>query len=316
MVTYANLAQGAKARLRHMKKRKRAEDDLDLVCELMGHSKVVASTTTTDLERLVTKLEARPGRKGKASVTGATINRYLASLSGAFKWAAERPERGFGAIPLIIWPWQPEKPPSKPVFTYDVEDKLLEHFKGTHMAVVLLVLMETGMRIGELCKLEPQDLWGDVWLRLRDTKNGDDRDVDVSPDLWKALRGLLTTGGLPPYHRINAAFHKARKALGIDPRYVLHCFRHTAATRLAEAGTPDTNAMRLLGHRAVVTYQRYAHKSHSATQSTTRVLRANRSIINETPVIVEQSQELGGPGRTRTDTCSDFKSLVSAVISY
>lgn len=299
--TYEDLAKTAKARLRHMKKRKRAEDDLDLVCDLMGRGKLVSNTTTTDLEGLVLALEKRKGIRGKP-LSGASINRYLASLSGAFKWAAERPERGFGSLPLIVWPWQPEKPPAKPVITIDDQDRLIDHFRDRPMAVVLQVLFETGMRVGELVKLQRQDLWGDVWIRLVDTKNGDTRDVDVSHDLWMALGRLIDSKRLPPYHVIRDAFLGARKALGLDPRVVIHCIRHTAATRLAEAQVPDTNAMRLLGHRAVQTYQRYAHKSHSATQATTKVLRSNRHDINTTPENHEQSQVLGGPGGTRTHT--------------
>ena len=49
-----------------------------------------------------------------------------------------------------------------------------------------------------------------------------------------------------------------------DKGYTIHSWRHTAATRLAEAGVGVETRKRILGHTADATAERYDHATHDA----------------------------------------------------
>jgi integrase/recombinase XerD len=263
--TFGDLGRDAKALHHDHANRVRLERELELVCDLIGRDKLVSEVTTTNLDALVRKLRARPGRKGNKTSSNGTINRYLSSLSGALGWAAERPEK-CGLIPRVVFPWLPEdENSSRPVLSAGETQALLDYLYEKHWdrAVVIHTLASTGMRIGELLTIDPRDI-KDGFVTLRKTKNGDDRDVPLPEGLSEALGSLLRRGQLPTYLKCKGALYGARKALGLHGDLVMHCFRHTVATQLADGGVSDTNAMRLLGHRSIKTFQRYSRKTKAA----------------------------------------------------
>ncbi len=57
---------------------------------------------------------------------------------------------------------------------------------------------------------------------------------------------------------------KMRKTLKLPADAVLHSFRHTACTRLGEAGADAFAIMRLAGHSTVTVSQKYVHPSAEA----------------------------------------------------
>jgi len=63
-----------------------------------------------------------------------------------------------------------------------------------------------------------------------------------------ALPGLITEG----------AFNNAVRRSGIE-KYTFHDLRHTAATRLVEAGIPLHAVAELLGHSSIRMTERYSH---------------------------------------------------------
>jgi integrase len=66
-----------------------------------------------------------------------------------------------------------------------------------------------------------------------------------------------------PTARLNSAHDrvclKARKDEGISLDFVLHDFRHTFATRMAEAGIDLVTLAAILGHSSIRLVQRYVH---------------------------------------------------------
>lgn len=103
------------------------------------------------------------------------------------------------------------------------------------VAVAFLLAMRSGMRAGELCKLE----WAlvfDGWCTLPVTKTTP-RDVPLIP---KALRLVNKMRGFDPIYvfglssqTLDTLFRRARDRAGLEG-FVFHDTRHTAATWLAQ----------------------------------------------------------------------------------
>lgn len=121
------------------------------------------------------------------------------------------------------------------------------------VALAFLLALETAMRCGELCGLT----WADVHLgrrfaHLGTTKNGDERDVPLSPTAAGLLWLLPFEGPAAPVLGVSAAvldvyFRAARDKCGIVDLH-FHDARAEAATRLARR-LNVVELTRVLGHR-------------------------------------------------------------------
>lgn len=60
-----------------------------------------------------------------------------------------------------------------------------------------------------------------------------------------------------PIKDMTSAWEALRKRAGVDCR--LHDLRHTVATKMAEAGTPESTMLALLGHMSRAMMERYSH---------------------------------------------------------
>jgi integrase/recombinase XerD len=152
--------------------------------------------------------------------------------------------------------------------------RLLGVIKGVRNRAMILVLLRTGMRIGELLDTRV----GDVSLKERRIeiyeaqKNRVGRVVYLSDDAHSALakwfkkrdpqkvfvfyaqgRETMT------YQGARAMFMKYLvKADLAGNRYCLHCFRHTCASQLLNAGMRLECLQQLLGHSSIEMTRRYA----------------------------------------------------------
>lgn len=120
------------------------------------------------------------------------------------------------------------------------------------VAVMFLAAIETAMRAGEMAELR----WADVDVtrrvaRLRDTKNGDAREVPLSHsavELLEQLRGVdpVRVFTVPPASR-DALFRKAVKRAGIEDLH-FHDSRAEACVRLSKK-LDVLELARVIGHR-------------------------------------------------------------------
>jgi integrase len=125
----------------------------------------------------------------------------------------------------------------------------------------VVIALETAMRRGELAALR----WSDVDLaravaRVREAKNGEPRDVPLSPRAMEALRALprrldglvvgLTGDGL------TQAWARACAAAGVTGLR-LHDVRHEAISRLFERGWSVAEVAAVSGHRTWTQLRRY-----------------------------------------------------------
>ena len=139
---------------------------------------------------------------------------------------------------------------------------------------MILVLLRTGMRIGELLKTQLTDVnFAERKIAIYEAeKNGVGRVVYISKDALCALRAwlrrrepnnvLLFYGqgrSSLSYHGARLMFRKYLKKAGLGHKsYTLHCLRHTFASEMLNAGMRLECLQPLLGHSNIEVTRRYA----------------------------------------------------------
>jgi integrase len=148
----------------------------------------------------------------------------------------------------------PENPARHLYLTQAELHRLVTACAHPQARAAILLAAYTGLRLGELMRLQPEDIEGDV-LVVHTSKNGRPRRVPVHRLARPALDALPITVG---WRWVLRHFERARDALG-RPDLRFHDLRHTAASWLIQAGADLTTVRDLLGHRTVTTTSRYAH---------------------------------------------------------
>lgn len=151
-------------------------------------------------------------------------------------------------------------------------------FEGARNRLAIAVLYDTGLRVGELVRLELADLAGDGIL-VRHAKRRHSRRVPLSPRLarlvsayvrrWRApalfpeLEPRLFTDrrGRPLQENgIRQWMRRAGRAAGISGvRCSPHTFRHTFATEYLLNGGTERGLMIIMGIRSRAVIDRYVH---------------------------------------------------------
>ena len=132
-----------------------------------------------------------------------------------------------------------------------------------HLAAIVQLAMETGMRRGEIMGLTWEssiDLTRGV-IRLERTKGGRRREISMRPVVYQLLAGLPgRTGRLWPDRQIRKAFERAVEAARLQDFHFHDLRHHFASWYMMRAG--NVLALRdILGHRDLALTQRYAHLS-------------------------------------------------------
>jgi integrase len=149
--------------------------------------------------------------------------------------------------------------------------KILDH-SPENLKVAVSLLVNTGMRLGELWALRWEDVDfrnRQIWVRAYDgftPKGKRDRNIPMNRacnELLKELHSKRTNGDLFVYRR-----SKSERALSVQFKYHaaknelrgrLHDLRHTFASHLVMEGAPLPVVQELLGHAQITTTMVYAH---------------------------------------------------------
>lgn len=200
---------------------------------------------------------------GKAD---ATVTHDLAVLSAVFTHA-----RREWSMPSLPNPVKDVKKPGlgKPRdrrLVGDEETRLLDGCESgpSWLRPMVIVALETAMRQGELRTMA----WRDVDLVegvavLRDTKNGDKREVPLSTRARAALREIPVAidGGsvfnVRQSQVVNAFIAACRRGKIRGLRF--HDLRHEATSRLIERGLNIVEAASVTGHKSLQMLKRYTH---------------------------------------------------------
>jgi len=215
----------------------------------------------------------------KEKASGRTINMEVGELS-----------RAVGKPWSFLWPKVRKQEERKDVgrALSPAEERRLLDASGKkkrweHAAVIIRALLLTGMRSGELTGAT----WGQVDLGRRvftvgraKTSSGTGRQIPMNNDLFLLLTAHAEwfTGrfgearpehyvfpfGKPqptdptrPTTTLKTVWGSIRDEAGVSCR--LHDLRHTAATKMAEAGTPESTMLALMGHMSRAMMERYSH---------------------------------------------------------
>jgi integrase/recombinase XerD len=183
---------------------------------------------------------------------------------------------------------------------------------------MILVLLRTGMRIGELLRTRVSDVHLDerkIHLVVGE-KNRTGRVVYLSADACQALKlwlkrrdpgkpWLFYGQGQGPltYTAARVMFLRYLQKAGISEKgYSLHALRHTCATELLNAGMRLECLQQLLGHSNVEQTRRYARLTDKTREeeyfrAMARIEREtdhdSRRVPGEVPPVLEEAQLLG-----------------------
>lgn len=232
------------------------------------------------LDRIDESLIDRYVEHRRQTVAPASVNRELATLRKAlglaYKWKL------IDRIPTVT-KLQGERI-REFVLSHEQEEKYLAAAPEP-LCDAATLLLDTGLRVGELCALEKTDVnldpangakFGYLQVRSGKSKNAA-RTVSLTARASDMLRARMTSNdsvwvfpgkGDGPFlaTSLNHQHTKVRTTLGLPDDFVIHSLRHTFLTRLGECHVDSFTLMRIAGHSSVTVSQRYVHPSDEAME--------------------------------------------------
>jgi integrase len=234
----------------------------------------------------------------KTPISPATINRELACLKTLFNKAVEwgRIEKNtIRAVKKFK-----EDNARERILTADEARRLIENSSDS-IRPVLIIALNTGMRRNEILSLKwPNVDLLRVYIFIDDSKSGKPRKVPMNSAVLEAFLGLphvsdyvfFNTETKAAVKDIKTAFKAACRRAEITGLR-LHDLRHTAATKMIEAGVDLVTVSKILGHASIQMTMRYAHPTPEnmrlAVSKLAKILSADR--IQEISIPAMGSEE-------------------------
>ena len=252
-------------------------------------------------ERLTGRWRAYRQKRSPKPVKPATVNRELDTLKSIFSKAVEwgklidSPARGVKRLAV-------ENRRTR-ILSLDEQRRLLKACRPKLKAIVTVALI-TSARIGEVLSLR----WTqsqDGYITFLRTKNGRPRRIPISETLAAVLAEQPTlspcvftnprTGR--PYVGVASSFKRALERAKITTGDVtVHTLRHTALSRMIEAGYDDYTVMEISGHSSTRMLARYTHPTEE------RKLDA----LGSFSVVTNWSQRAGRDDARQSDPADDM----------
>lgn len=243
----------------------------------------------------------RQGADGLAAVDLTVLRGWLASMAAAERSRATLARRGAAVRTFFGWAARTGRIASDPslrlasarpasvlptVLSQESAADLLDVARvraddedPVHLRdwAALELLYATGVRVGELCRSDVDDLdLGERTLRVLG-KGGKERVVPVGEPAVDATRQWLDRGrpalavsdsgpamflgrrgARVDQRQLRTAVHEIAGAAGVED-VAPHALRHSAATHLLEGGSDLRSVQEVLGHSSLATTQRYTH---------------------------------------------------------
>jgi site-specific recombinase XerD len=168
---------------------------------------------------------------------------------------------------------------------YEIK-KLITSEKNLKHRLLLMMVYASGLRVGEVVRLQRQDIdIGRKLINIRAAKGRKDRYTLISDMVINTLNDYyskyevtnwLFSGAETNKHLVTRSVQKifklALKAAKIEKKASIHSLRHSFATHLLEGGTDIRYIQELLGHSSIRTTERYAHVAKRRTLAITSPL--------------------------------------------
>ena len=181
------------------------------------------------------------------------LNKLRNLISQMYKWAVREEVCMTNFSKFIRLPENKKK--EKEIFTDDEISKLEKD--DSEPAKIVLMLIYTGMRIGELFALPLSDYHNTYVVGGEKTDAGRNRIIPIRPKGRKYFEYFAVNGGPmllskykgqhEPSNFRNRDYYPLLERLGID-RKTPHATRHTFATQAVKAGVPPELLQKILGH--------------------------------------------------------------------
>lgn len=205
-------------------------------------------------------------------ISGATVNRYSASLAAVITWAIKRRVAPKGFVhPCRSIERKAEGDGKTRFLSDDERTRLLGACKTStwpRLYALVLLALTTGARKGELLGLR----WGDVDFERAvahcgRTKNGDPKVLPLVPMVVGELQRFK---GAPTVHVFESTRRKGQPfafeqkfadalAVAKVKAFRFHDLRHSCASMLASSGATLLEIGDVLGHRQLAMTRRYSH---------------------------------------------------------
>jgi site-specific recombinase XerD len=298
-----------------------ADQTLRGLCTFLADEHPHVSTFTQvgrpEIEDYKKHLVGRPGQKLDTSATANTVRQRLGTVRTFF-------DR------IIEWDW-PDAPARTPIFSIDlpiIDDPLPKFLDDAQAAALLRVasadpdplhrlvihlLLRTGMRVGELSRLEANavvTMRDGHWLRIPLGKLHNDRYIPLHPLLvelltdWKVRHDdhgtglLLTRNGRPlALNMIARIVTNTATTAGIGHVHP-HQLRHTFATQAVNRGMRIEAIGQMLGHKTLRMTLIYGSRTAPSLMST--ALSATRSM----PFMTNPTCSAAPPTQPRPSKCA------------
>lgn len=234
-----------------------------------------------------TRFENHPRKKPEVGgLSSSTIHAYVRCIKVLGSWMQQE-----GFLPTN--PFEKLKRPklSQPVIEILSDDEIEKMLKGINpntllgarLYVVVLLLLDTGIRASELCSLTiPNVHLEEGYVKVRG-KGDKERHVPIGNSLSKALirymnawrpepaeagivELILSNDGFPlTYDGLAQVIKRFGQRVGV-PRLHAHLFRHTFAVRYLMNGGDVMTLRLILGHTTLEVTQVYMHLAESHVQ--------------------------------------------------
>lgn len=200
----------------------------------------------------------------------ASVNREIATLSRIFSLAVEN-----GLLetnPCRKVKKLTENNERKRYLSVEEEERLMNVLTGkrVHLKPLITLAIHTGMRRGELLNLKWENVdFARGIIHVTHTKTNKDRDIPMNSVVMQVLLELQSQTKQQEFVFNNSktgvnltdvkkGFQAACKEAGIVD-FKFHDLRHTAGTRLADAGADAFAIAEILGHGSLQMTKRYTH---------------------------------------------------------
>jgi integrase/recombinase XerD len=204
----------------------------------------------------------------KKGCSSSEQNQIINAVKFYYEQVLDMPQRFYA----LARPRAKQKLPD--VFSEQEVFSIIEHTENLKHRAVLATIYSCGLRISEFLNLKPGDILTDrkvVFVREGKGEKGrytllGERTLELLREYYRKYRPLTYLfEGIPGVKYSGSSIRKVlrrsmRKA-GITRHGTVHTLRHSFATHLLEQGTDLRAIQTLLGHRSLMTTEKYSHIS-------------------------------------------------------